>query len=270
MGINRRHFGRLLIAGGGALAAGELVRLAGPRETMLFAQQSADYSEIADWFNANPGAGSQFNAYNQELVPYFNNINNDGYTGSDLGGAGDVAYSLGNYFNQTGSPTLDWCMQQCALANVPSPGSASSVLFTEPTSTVVEDTYSQAQNYGYNISYNQLAGVANVPNLSTWNTSNWFYPLCSYLCSSYLHTQADGLFYAEAYSDGGSLYAKQNACTSLGEAYGAIRAAAAAIAGLALDALGNQLYGLAGELGGLALLLWDIAELTQLLRAYVC
>ncbi len=247
---------------GGALAAGELVRLATPRESLLLAQETANWTEMQSWFEANTGGGSQFNTYNQQLVPHFNNIYNKTYTPTDISDAGDVAGALADYFSQTGNPTLDWCAQSSILANVPSPGSASSVLFTEPTSTDVGDVYNQAQSYGYDITYDQLAALASIPNLSTWPTNNPFYPLCTNYCSSYLTQLSKGFFLAGGYLQTHDSFEKSLSCQDLIEGREAIVAVGLELAGLfAFATLAPALALAALDLELLLFLLYELASL---------
>lgn len=218
---------------------------------------------MQNWFDANPGAGSQLNTFNQQLVPHFNNISENDYTPTDISDAGDVAYSLENYFSQTGNPTLDWCVQSTILANVPSPGSASSVLFTEPTSTVLDDTYNQEQSYGYNMTYDQLAAKANIPNLSTWNTSNPLYWLCSNYCSSFLKTLSNGFFLAGGYMQTHDAYEKSLACQDLGEASNWAFGAAVSFLGLAGDLAYHGALGAAAAAVAVAAVLFGAGILAQ-------
>lgn len=184
MMTNRRDFGNLMVVGGAAVATS--------REILLLAQQSVDYSSLVNWFNANPASGSAFDQWNVTMVPYFNNINNYTWSPSDFSGMANSCWSIGNYFSQTGTPTLDSCTQCCVLANVPSPGSASQVLFTNPTRDNISSAYTRAQSYGYSGTCAQFGTGCSAPNITTWDSSNGYYSLCSNTSSSYFNTAGGG------------------------------------------------------------------------------
>lgn len=190
--INRREFGKIILASGAAAGAAGLVRLAIGPETRVFAQGTADYSELINWCQANPDAQTWFDSWNQGMVTPFNRLNNGTYSPTDLNNLGAAANSAYNYFCSTGSPTLDWCCTQCVLANVPSPGTASAVLFTNLNSDQQTALYQQSQSYGYNATFGQISRAAYVPNITTWNTSNYFYPLTSTAPSSFLSDAGGG------------------------------------------------------------------------------
>ena len=181
---------------------------------MVFAQQSADFTYLTDWFNTNSGAKSQLDSINSDLVTPFNSANNGDL--SYLGRAGETVKSLADYFTtQEANPALDTCSEDCVLANVPSPGSASSVLFTNPTTNQIATGYETVQGYGYNASSHQYGSAVTIPDISTWNTSNYFYPLCTYAPSYFLNKAEAGFAYAGLYQSTGNATYAETACSDL-------------------------------------------------------
>jgi hypothetical protein len=268
------------LAWGGVAAAELLQFLAGPDRippfvTRLFAQQSADYSDLTNWFSANSGAGSFYDSCNKAMVSPFNNVNNGTYSPDDLDSIAGQGNLMANYSAQTGSPTLDACTQSCVMKNVPSPGSASQVLFTNPGSASLNNLYSKGQGYGYNATYGQVEGWCYVPNISTWNSSNYIYPLCANT-SSYAIGQVASVLsaaataYRNALRGGGSWALTRPQCTTLYNWTQALFAISGILAGVGYVAGQSGLLVVAGAAEAAPFALLVDAGVAYLIYREVC
>lgn len=248
MKIGRRAALKVSLSLGGGLGVELLTELTHlsrfPRfARQVFAQQSADYSDMINWFSANSGAGSYYDSCNRAMVSPFNNIYSGTYSPDDINSIANQGNQMANYSYSTGNPTLDTCTQACVMTNVPSPGNASQVLFANPDSDQLNRLHSTTQGYGYNASYGDLAQWAYVPNVSTWNSSNYIYPLTSSTASISIGKVVSGLDEAAtAYRDsqrhgGGQWSLSQDQCAKL-------VAGIQVVGGLAIIGLGVSAFAL--------------------------
>jgi len=192
-----RSTGKVVISGAAALGAFSALG-----ERTADAQSgSADYSDMQTWADNNLSQQSWLDNQNLMVAPAFNNFNSGLCQSSDIQTIYNVCYNMYQFAQSTGSPTFDSCCQTCVLYNVPSPGSASSVLFTNPTLNNAQWIYNQAQNrgYGYDWSVGELENGLTVPNISTWNSSNPIWPLCTETLSRVYSSPLGALYRAAHY-----------------------------------------------------------------------
>ncbi len=208
MRIHRRDILKFSAAGGGLIAGAGLLREFGllrlpPLSRRLLAQQGADYSPLTNWLAAQNPTTTQnsLDYWNGQLVPAFNDLYSPSpvCANCDVETMGDVLNGMVPFYSQTGSPSLDQCVQTCTLINVPPPGSASQVLFQNPTSGPLTGAYNQALGYGYQITQDQVNQRATVPNISTWGSSNWIYPFTTQPMSTLCTNTANAAYAAVTY-----------------------------------------------------------------------
>ena len=268
---SRRDFflstGKGLISGAAALAAFSVLG-----ERTADAQSgSADYSDVWSWADNNLNEQSWLDNQNITVAPHFNSINNGTFTADDIGAIRGAAYNMQGFAYNTGNPTFDACCQACVLYNVPSPGSASSVLFTNPTLDDVQWIYNQAQSrgYGYNWTVGQLDGALTVPNISTWDSSNPFYTLCTETCSSVFGNAVPHFLAASEAVRHDTLLSASD-CSGL-SAFAGVATATGVMFGIAarLQAGIGDLEG-AGILAAAALIADALALAATLLHGYLC
>lgn len=244
--------------------------------TTAYAQQSADYSDLTNWFQSNGGAYSYYDGCNTSMVSSFNRMNVGTWSPDDITVIANIANQMANYSYGSGNPTLDACTHMCAMKNVPSPGSASAVLFTNPSSSEINGRYSESQNYGYNATYDQIAGDIYVPSISTWNASNYFYPLCTEAASTGTEQVVSTLDAASAAwrnalrSGSGSWSLSESECGTLERGITLIRALAVISSRVALLGLLTGLEAVAAAAGAAALALAVVGIFAEAVRVSAC
>ncbi|MDE3178136.1 MAG: hypothetical protein KGM47_00640, partial [Acidobacteriota bacterium] len=167
---------------------------------------------------------------------------------SDLRSLSGVANDLGYFFYSTGSPSFDSSHMSTTLINVPSPGTAASVLFQQPQQAQVQGAYNAAINYGLNVTWggwteiSAVTGVAQagyINGLPNWSSSNPLYQLTAFTSSQAFWDGASALVAAAEYFDFYLITGSANIGPGLDQATcDKLRRFAEVAGGIALIALG--------------------------------